>query len=413
MTSPDASPANMDSPPSAPAGEPLRSVHTASFAVLLEQLGISLLVSTYQAGKVVVLRSEHGVLNTHFCGFNKPMGMALSEDRLAVATALEIWEYHNLPAVAQQLEPVGRHDACFLPRRAHVTGNVQTHELAWADEELWFVNTRFSCLCTLDDRHNFVPRWKPEFISQIAPEDRCHLNGLGLYEGQPRFVTALGTTDTAAGWRDHKRDGGVLIDIATNEVLLSGLSMPHSPRWYDGRLWVLNSGEGQIGYVSFNRTPQARAFPASESESRDRNTRACGVRLNNSYVPLAALPGFTRGLDFCGRYAFVGLSQVRESAVFSGIQIAERPQAERFCGVWVIDIVTGEIVAWVKFEDALQEIFAVCVVPNRRWPEITNSNIGLISNSFVLPEEVLDVVPSELLKRVAPWHLGPAEPQPK
>lgn len=179
MTSPDASPANMDSPPSAPAGEPLRSVHTASFAVLLEQLGISLLVSTYQAGKVVVLRSEQAVLNTHFCGFKKPMGMALREDRLAVATALEIWEYDNLPAVARRLEPVGRHDACFLPRRAHVTGNVQTHELAWVGEELWFVNTRFSCLCTLDDRHNFVPRWKPEFISQIAPEDRCHLNGLG------------------------------------------------------------------------------------------------------------------------------------------------------------------------------------------------------------------------------------------
>ena len=124
------------------------------------------------------------------------------------------------------------------------------------------------------------------------------------------------------------------------------------------------------------------------------------ARFNDSYQPLAELPGFTRGLDFCGRYAFVGLSQVRESAVFSGIQIAERPQAERFCGVWVIDIVTGEIVAWVKFEDALQEIFAVCVVPNRRWPEITNSNIGLISNSFVLPEEVLDTVPSDLLKRV-------------
>ena len=128
-------------------------------------------------------------------------------------------------------------------------------------------------------------------------------------------------------------------------------------------------------------------------------------------VPLAALPGFTRGLDFCGRYAFVGLSQVRESAVFSGIQIAERPQAERFCGVWVIDIVTGEIVAWVKFEDALQEIFAVCVVPNRTWPEITNSNIGLIANSFVLPEEVLDVVPSELLKRVAPSERQPNQPQ--
>lgn len=144
----------------------------------------------------------------------------------------------------------------------------------------------------------------------------------------------------------------------------------------------LNSGEGQFGCCNLGQ---------------------------RSFEPVAALPGFTRGLDFFGRYAFVGLSQVRESAVFSGIQISERPQAERFCGVWVIDIVTGEIVAWVQFEDALQEIFAVCVVPNRTWPEITNTNIVLISNSFVLPEEVLDTVPSELLKRVAPSQ---RQPQP-
>jgi uncharacterized protein (TIGR03032 family) len=291
-----------------------------------------------------------------------------------VATSLEIWEYHNLPAVARQLEPVGKHDACFLPRVAHVTGNIQTHEMAWADDELWFVNTRFSCLCTLDDQHHFVPRWKPSFISKLAPDDHCHLNGLGLYEGQPRFVTALGTTDTPAGWRDHKRDGGVLIDITTNEVLVSGLSMPHSPRWYADHLWVLNSGEGGVGRCDPGR---------------------------RTYEPFAELPGFTRGLDFCGRYAFVGLSQVRESAVFSGIQIAERPQAERCCGVWVIDILTGEIVAWVKFEDAVQEIFAVCVVPNRRWPEITNTARELIANSFVLPDAALDAVQSELVTRVA------------
>ncbi len=167
-----------------------------------------------------------------------------------------------------------------------------------------------------------------------------------------------------------QRGGGVLIDFTTNEVLLSGLSMPHSPRWYDDRLWVLNSGEGGIGCAS------------------------------PTYQPLAELPGFTRGLDFQDCYAFIGLSQIRESAVFSGIKIAERPQAERCCGVWVVDIVTGEIVAWVKFEDALQEIFAVCVVPNRCWPEITNTNMAVISNAFVLPDAALEVVPAELVTRV-------------
>src|SRR5262249_11757668 len=146
-------------------------------------------------------------------------------------------------------EPAGRHDACFLPRTIHFTGDVQMHEMAWADEELWFVNTRFSCLCTRSSTYTFVPRWRPRFISALAPEDRCHLNGLGLVHGRPRYATALGQTDTPAGWREHKKDGGVLIDVDSNEVIVSGLSMPHAPRWYNGQLWVLDSGTGSIGVV--------------------------------------------------------------------------------------------------------------------------------------------------------------------
>src|SRR5258708_6651733 len=123
---------------------PLRSVHSTTFPALLEALGISLVVSTYQAGKLVLLRSEGGVVNTHFRTFQTPMGVACDGERLAIGTALEIWEFHNVPAVARRLEPAGRHDACFLPRTSHVTGNVQMHEMAWVGEELWVVNTRFS-----------------------------------------------------------------------------------------------------------------------------------------------------------------------------------------------------------------------------------------------------------------------------
>ncbi len=171
---------------------PLRSVHTMSFPAILDQLGLSVFVTTYQAGKLVVLRSDGEVLNTHFRGFSKPMGLACAGDRMAIGTGCEIREYHNVPAVARRLEPAGRHDACFLPRLGHWTGDVQIHEMAWGHDELWFVNTRFSCLCTLDRIHNFVPRWRPPFITELAPEDRCHLNGLCLVEGRPAFVTAPG-----------------------------------------------------------------------------------------------------------------------------------------------------------------------------------------------------------------------------
>src|SRR5271157_2304233 len=344
----------------------LRSVHTTNFPALLDQLGISLLVTTYQAGKLVVLRADQDHVNTHFRNLSKPMGLAAAGDRLAVGTLLEIWEFHNVPAVIPKLEPIGRHDACYLPRSSHVTGDVQIHEMAWGGDELWFVNTRFSCLCTRSAIHNFVPRWRPPFVSVLAPEDRCHLNGLGLRDGQVRYVTALAQSDQPAGWRANKKDGGILMDVTTNAVLLSGLSMPHSPRWYAGRLWVLESGAGGIGFVD----------PRS-----------------GRYVGLAELPGFTRGLDFCGPLAFIGLSQVRESAVFSGIAIAERALQERTCGVWVLNIQTGRTIAFLRFEEAVQEIFAVQVLPGRRFPDLINdNNAQLISDSFVLPDSALDEV---------------------
>jgi uncharacterized protein (TIGR03032 family) len=341
-----------------PAAPTLPSSHTASFGQLLEQLGVSLLVSTYQAGKLVVLRSDAGVLDTHFRSFNTPMGVACDGDRLAVGTALEVWEFHDVPALARRLAPEGKHDACFLPRTSHVTGNVLIHEMAWADDELWFVNTRFSCLATRSATVSFVPRWQPRFITDLVPQDRCHLNGLGLRDGRVRYVTALGASDEPGGWRANKKSGGILIDVASGEVIARGLSMPHSPRWHAGRLWVLDSGSGGVSVVD---------------ESPGRVER------------VAELPGFTRGLDFCGRYAFVGLSQVRETAVFNGIAIAERP--ERSCGVWVLDIVSGRSVAFLKFEGAVQEVFAVTALPGRRFPDLINENAALIGDSFVLPEQ--------------------------
>ena len=374
-------PESLDNPaPAVPAAEdppPLRCVHTSNFSAIVQELGISIMVTTYQAGKLVMLRPDGERLNTHFRGFNRPMGLAVDGDRLAIGTSVEIWEYHNAPAVARRLEPAGSHDACFLPRSSACTGDIQIHEMAWAktgvagqdEPELWFVNTRFSCLCTRSPIHSFVARWRPPFISQLAPADRCHLNGLCMVDGRPAFVTALGTTDTPGGWRADKKGGSVVLDVPSGEVIARGLSMPHSPRWYDGRLWVLESGSGGFGNVD---------------------------PVTGKYEELTVLPGFTRGLDFCGPLAFIGLSQVRESAVFSGIAIAERPLSERSCGVWVVNIHTGQTVAFVKFEDAVQEIFAVQALPGVRRPDVINDQPRLIADSFIVPVEALDLVPEPL-----------------
>ena len=166
-----------------------------------------------------------------------------------IGTRDRIWSLRNAPDIAPRVEPAGRHDACFLPRSCHVTGDIGVHEMAWAGDELWVVNTRFSCLCTLDPDYSFVPRWRPPFITALAAEDRCHLNGLAMVDGRPRYVTALGETDTAGGWRADKPQGGCLIDVPSGEIVARGLSMPHSPRWHDGRLWLLESGTGRLVLV--------------------------------------------------------------------------------------------------------------------------------------------------------------------
>jgi uncharacterized protein (TIGR03032 family) len=342
---------------SALADSPLRSVYTQSFPQFLEQLGSSLLVSTYQTGKLICARSDRGMLNTHFRDFQRPMGLAVAPGRFAVGTRAEVLDYRNFPAVAPKIQPQGKHDACFLPRNKHFTGDVRVHEIAFAQGELWIVATDFSCLATLDAEHSFIPRWTPPFISELANDDRCHLNGLCVVEDEVRFATALGESDEPGGWREDKASGGVLIDIPSGETALSGLSMPHSPRWHDERLWLLESGNGTLVVADL---------------------------ASGSAETVAELPGFTRGLLFAGGLAFIGLSQVRETATFGGLPLTERLN-ERLCGVWAVNPETGKTVGFLRFEELVQEVFDVAVLPGLCYPEIAEEGSDAASRSFVLP----------------------------
>src|SRR5262249_35798209 len=344
-----------------------RACHTTTRPAIVWQLVSPPWAPTSQARTLSVLRAEGGTLTPPARTPPRPTGGALAGNRLAVGTTTTIEEFHNVPDAGRNVKPPGPYDACYLPRIAHTTGDVHVHEMAFAgDGELWFVNTAFSCLATRSAAHSFVPRWRPKFITGLAPEDRCHLNGLGMVDGQPRYVTALGETDDQGGWRRNKKDGGLLIDIRDDRVIARGLSMPHSPRWHGGRLWVLDSGSGGLGTIDMS---------------------------SGRYLGVAELPGFTRGLDFYDRLAVIGLAQVRESAVFSGIKICERPAEERSCGVWVVDVPTGRTVAFVKFEDAVQEVFAVQVMPGARYPDLVTDDLEVLACSFVLPDEALAAVP--------------------
>jgi uncharacterized protein (TIGR03032 family) len=352
-------------PAAAPTGEreaspqlEVRHEYTHSLPALLSQLGVSLLVSTYQAGKVVAVGVAENELALSYHNFERAMGLAVKPDRIAVGARAQIWFLRSAPDLARRVEPAGRYDVCFLTRSSHFTGEVQAHELAWSsadslspggrgqgEGELWLVNTAFSCLCTLDDRHSFVPRWRPPFITGLAAEDRCHLNGMALAPNEqgvptPRYVTALAETDTPQGWRPNKVTSGCLIDVTSGQTVARGFAMPHSPRMHAGRVWLLHSGAGQLVLVDPTK---------------------------GHVQTVTELPGYTRGLAMYDRYAFVGLSKIRETSTFGGMPIAAR-RPELKCGVGVVDLTTGRLVAHLEFVTGVEEIFDVQVVPGARCP---------------------------------------------
>ncbi|HEV2686947.1 MAG TPA: TIGR03032 family protein [Bryobacteraceae bacterium] len=332
-----------------------------SFVALLKQLSASLLVTTYRANKLLVLREQHGGLSILVRTFDRPMGLAADSRRIALGTRDQVWQFRNAPDLARQVEPRETHDACFLPRSSHVTGDIGIHEIAWAGkeaDELWLVNTRFSCLCTLDPGYSFVPRWRPPFITALAAEDRCHLNGMAIVDGRPRYVTALGRTNVRGGWRAGKACGGALMSVPDGEVIVDGLCMPHSPRWHDKTLWVLESGTGKLLRV-------------------DPTTRA-------KDVVTVELPGFARGVGIHAPYAFIGLSKIRATSAMDGVPLAGR-RAELKCGIAAVDLRTGRVVAMVDFQTAVEEIFDVQGLAGNRFPEVLGFQKETIQHTFVVP----------------------------
>lgn len=327
--------------------------HSADFAHLLEAADCSLLISTYQAGQLVAVGTSEGTPVFSFRSFDRAMGVAVGADRLAVAGKSQIWWLRDHAELAPSIAPAGRFDRCWLPRSSSVTGAIHCHEIAWGvgadgEPELWMVNTLFSCLAGLDSRFSFLPRWRPPFISALAAEDRCHLNGLAMRDGAPAFVTVMSTTDEPGGWRRARNDSGAVLDVATGEVVTAGLAMPHSPRWHAGALWVLNSGLGRLERVD------------PETGTRE---------------GIAAVPGYARGLAFHGGLAFVGLSKIRETAIFGGAPIAAYHDDLK-CGVGIIDLATGATVGTFEFTSGVEEIFDIQVVPGARCPALGASPGG-------------------------------------
>ncbi len=330
-----------------------------AFEQWISQAGGSLAVTTYQAGKVALVGWSGQQITLLMRHFDKPMGLAARDDRLALATRHEVVLFANARPLAHDYleDQPGRYDSLYLPRVRYYTGELNVHDLAYDEQGLLAVNTRFCCLARVSDRYSFEPIWQPSFITDLVPEDRCHLNGLAIRDGAARYVTALGTTDTAGGWRENKASGGVLIDIQANEIVLDGLCMPHSPRWYGGKLWVLNSGLGELWQVDVE---------------------------HGTGTPVCQLPGYLRGLGFVGPYALVALSKIRERHIFGGLPIQERVK-DLICGVAVVDLRSGQQVGLFEFTSGCEELFEVAHLPQAYRPMIVNSESPALPQTLTNP----------------------------
>lgn len=358
------------------AGQPPEKAEKVTYSVspglagFLGSQQIALALSSYQSGKFYLLgQNVDGGLLVHERFFHKAMGLSVVDrDTILLATLFQIIKFKNVLELGQRINDL--YDACYVPRQIFITGELDVHDIGlMKGGRIVFVNTLYNCLASTSERHSFVPLWKPPFISKIIKEDRCHLNGLAMEDGMPRYVTAVSKSDTVDGWRDRRSDGGIVVDVLSGEIVIGGLSMPHSPRLYRGQLWVLNSGTGEIGWI-------------------ERGASAEGVK----FRVLAFCPGFLRGLAFHGKYALVGLSKPRYDR-FEGLALDRKladADSEPWCGLQVIDLETGACEHWFRIDGPVDELYDIGVVPGVLRPMgigfATDEILGLITHEPFPPD---------------------------
>ena len=322
---------------------PVTKSCSAGLARWLHQQQLSIAFTSCKSGRVFMVgAAPNGELSFRERIFQRAMGIVGNRKRMYMGGLYQVWRFENVLQPGQVANKI--FDACYVPRNAQFTGDVDIHELGiQKDGKIIFVNTKYNCLAEPSLTHSFRAIWKPQFISKIVPEDRCHLNGLAMVDGRAKYVTALCSSDIANGWRARRRNSGIVIDVETNEIVCEGLSIPHSPRWVDGKLWLLNSGTGYLGYVDFE---------------------------NKCFVPHTFCPGFMRGLAVHGDFAIVGLSKPRYGR-FEGLELDQNladKDCEAWCGVQFINLRSGNVEHWLRLDGPVSELFDLTVLPGVRCP---------------------------------------------
>ncbi|MEJ6589906.1 MAG: TIGR03032 family protein [Crocinitomicaceae bacterium] len=326
---------------------PFSCTYSSHVPELLQKLNCSLAISTYQAGKLVFISAlnESKIVQLPRT-FDKPMGIAQDHqnDKLALACKDEVIVFSNAKELAKYYpRSPEKYDALYMPRVSYHTGNLDIHDLNFGqNNELYGVNTLFSSIVKIDDNYSFTPIWKPKFIDRVVSEDRCHLNGMAMLNGKPKYVTAFGKGNTFQSWRDTVTTGGIVIDVETDEIIIDGLAMPHTPRIFNGELYTLLSATGEL--IKINKE-------------------------KSTYEVIVQLDGFVRGMDLYNDYLFIGLSKLREnSSTFAKLNLKANE-----AGIMIVHLPTASIAGKISYQTSLDEIYDVHVLPGKVRPNILNT----------------------------------------
>lgn len=339
---------------------PFSCNYTPNVPELLIDLGCSLIVSTYQAGKVIMISAldQHQLVQLPR-NFNKAMGIAVDGHKLAIATKDEVVVLAESQFLAEHYPPKPNvYDTIYAPRAVYYTGQIDLHDMHWADDKLYGVNTRFSCISRIDDSYSFRSVWRPKFITDSVPTDRCHLNGMAFDGDTLRYASAFGTTDTARGWSKGVLTDGIIMDIPSDEIIAGSLPMPHSPRIYDGQLYVLLSATGELAQVDVDK---------------------------GTYTVVTRLDGFVRGMAKWGDYVFIGLSKLRKnSSVFRDLPIAQKALT---CGIEIVHLPTGSSVGHIRYQSGAEELYDIQVLHGKRRPGILNHYTDMYRRVLSTPDQ--------------------------
>jgi len=370
------------------------STHTDNLPKILKKLNISLIVTSYQTAGVFLLGSDGEKITTSVKRFPRPMGVYADNNRITLGTFSQVLEFKRSDALLIQIQKgsldnekrftkkvlekeqekmeelirvreveikeIKESDSLYLPRASITTGMINIHDIAWGDTGLWVVNSTFSCLSTLSPEYSFIAKWKPPFISELVPEDRCHLNGMAMKDGKPKYVTTFNQFNEKDSWTKKNKHDGTLIDIDTNEILLDGLIMPHSPRYYKGFVYICESGTGQVWKYN----------PITKEK-----------------IELIKLQGFTRGVNFYGNLMFVGLSKSRTSNIKNPIPLSKEYE-ETFSGIWIVNLDDGSEIGHIKFDGDVEQVYDIAIIPNSTNPNIIQSSNTLIRHIFDYKEDM-------------------------